>query len=57
MIRNRSIRKILNKIEPSVDPCGTTKRISSQELYEVLVLVLCLPLVGKLVTAQFKRRL
>ena len=34
MTRNKSLGKMLNKLGPNIDPCGTPKRISSQELYE-----------------------
>ena len=31
--RNKSPRKMLNKIGSSIEPCGTPKSISSYELY------------------------
>ena len=40
MTRNEPLRKMLNKLGSSKDLCGTPKRISSEELYELFVLVL-----------------
>ena len=40
MTRNESLRKMLNKLGSNKDLCGTPKRISSQEHYELFVLVL-----------------
>lgn len=45
MTRNKSLRKMFIKIWPSIDPYGTQKRISSQELYKLFILALCLRLV------------
>ena len=45
MTRNKSLRTMLIKIWPSIDPYGTQKRISSQELYKLFILALCLRLV------------
>ena len=40
IIRNRSHKNILNKRGPTIDPCGTPNRISSQELYSEFIFVL-----------------
>ena len=40
MTRNESLRKMLNKLGSNKDLCGTPKRTSSQEHYELFVLVL-----------------
>ena len=36
-----SLRYILNKSGPKIDPCGTPVFISDQELYELFTFVLC----------------
>ena len=40
MTINQSLKKNLNKLGSNIDPCGTPKRIASQELYELFALVL-----------------
>ena len=40
MTRNEPLIKMLNKLGSNIDPCGTPKKISPQELYELFVLVL-----------------
>ena len=39
--RNKSLRKRLNKIDPSIEPWGTSKSMSSNELYAWLTSVHC----------------
>ena len=35
------LKKMLNKSGPRIEPCGTPNIISSQELYDEFILVLC----------------
>ena len=38
---NKSETKMLNKSGLRIEPCGTPNNISSQELYDEFILVLC----------------
>ena len=38
---SKPLRKILNKIDPRIEPCGILDRIFSQELYDSFILVFC----------------
>ena len=38
---SKPLRKILNKIDPRIEPCGILDRIFSQELYDSFILAFC----------------